>query len=841
MRYFWPIYSWIILSASCSAGNRRHDPNYSEEYNQVYDAKLKAISVISCGLQNDLKAYSRLPHSILVVDRALKRLNFEEHEILVCPDMQSTFQNRTGLKSRVLSPNQLSISNVDVLFMVDSSASRSEVTYRKTGDGYGSKKLSIHVDLNNQQDLHPSDQPSMYDGVLLSSHSEVRAYTLLYGMTSGWEKAPFPTPVVINAASVGIQKQISEYLTSKLHNATVEISDTRNNSISILLPDILSHGFSVEKDLKWILRAIGKLCIGPDRKIIGHVYILFATSIESLEQRVNGLHNENIKIETMLKLMNDYVLTFFEQRHITYSFVRYCQENCPPSSGSRSDNSVTRSTVLIRALLQSSVAWIRLPLSLTSLPTSNMAASNSLSESTADKEHKSNLIMLAVTEEFIGRAALHGCVSFVLVDFTLKNDTVTYLTESIPVSIDIKESYQWLTDDVSSFLVLSAKDLASATANKVFSHSPQNQHKMRLKAVGDDALSRLKEEEATVGGMVLEGVLRSVFKRFTKNTENIAALRNMTHGFSASLPSASYAAVRYQPSVLHVTKSTSDILRNDVHTTFAAIIVEPRFDPNFEFCVRNVMYHLGDRWSLLVFHSTGPFGNEKYVRHALRNMAGVEFVPLDDSVHDGSSYNQVLVNVEFWRNLQNMKLSKVFIFQTDSVLLRRGMEEFMHWDYIGAPWNMQHGADSGHWLRQIQRGGGLVQGVGNGGTSLRSVSAMLEIATLYKSKSGRFNEDTFFAFFCEKLGNIAKHKGSQPSDNQKGCLLADRKAAYAFAVEMPIAVKDINMAISDVASGSNSSNTSSPVLFVPLALHSTWVYADTALSSKLLQLAMRPK
>ena len=73
--YFWPVYSWAIFSASCRALIRGEDPNYSEQYNQVYDEKLKAISVVSCGLQNDSKAFLQLPHSILVIDRALKRLN----------------------------------------------------------------------------------------------------------------------------------------------------------------------------------------------------------------------------------------------------------------------------------------------------------------------------------------------------------------------------------------------------------------------------------------------------------------------------------------------------------------------------------------------------------------------------------------------------------------------------------------------------------------------------------------------------------------------------------------------------------------------------------------------
>ena len=213
-------------------------------------------------------------------------------------------------------------------------------------------------------------------------------------------------------------------------------------------------------------------------------------------------------------------------------------------------------------------------------------------------------------------------------------------------------------------------------------------------------------------------------------------------------------------------------------------------------------------------------------------------MPLDSERYR-NSYSDVLRSVKFWTNLQNMNLSKMFMFQTNSVILRRGVEEFMHWDYIGAPWHMVHGAESGHWLRKMQRGGSLKEGVGNGGTSLRSVSAMLDIATTFKDKSRGFNEDTFFAFHCEKLGSNEIQKSPHLRDKRKGCLLADRKAAYSFAVEMPIPTKDINMTISDVAG--KPSNISSPVLFVPLALHSTWAYVDTALTAKLLQLSVQPK
>lgn len=834
MTSFLPFCFWAIILASCYANRRRDDPNYLEEYKQVYDAKLKAISVISCGLQKDLKANLRLPQSIMLINRALESLNFGEHEILVCSDMQSSFQNRTGLKSRMLPTDQAVMTDADVLFTVDSSASRNRVSHRSEGDGYDSTKLSIHVDLNFQQRFYQSDTHNIYDGVLLSSHSEVQSFAQSYSATSSWEKIPFPTPFLARAVSVDIQNQITAYLTREPPTVIVEAANTRNNSISALLPDILSPDFGLDKDTKWILSGISKLSARPDHNKIDHVYILYAACAESLDQMMDDEENTHLKIEAQLLRISDYVTNFLAVRQITFSLISYSQENFSPSSSSRYVHKINRPMEITRALLLSSVAWIRLPLSLNAQSSPKEMVLKSFSGGTTDEERHSN-VMLSIAEEFLMRAALHGCVSFVLMESALRNASSTQLKEGISLTNEIKLAHRWLSNDVSSFSVHSPEDLAIATARKVFSLSPHDQRKSRLAAVGGDAASRLSSD---LGSKILDGVIGSTFRRFTHRIENIAALRNLTSNFSASSPSTSYSTAREQSALALGRHVNNSYFSNVMSTTFAAIIIEPRFDPNFEFCVRNVMYHLGDKWGLLVFHSTGVLGNEKYVRHALRNFKGVEFVPLEyDLVYDGNSYNQMLMSVEFWRNLKFMKLLTVFIFQTDSVMLRRGIEQFMHWDYIGAPWHMMQGAESGKWLRHMQRGGSLKQGVGNGGTSLRSVSAMLDIAMNFKGKSRGFNEDTFFSFHCEKMGVSALKRIPHPKG--RGCLLADRETAYSFAVEMPIAAKDINMTISDVAAA--SSNASVPKSFVPLTLHSTWAYADIALSLKLLRLAVLSK
>jgi hypothetical protein len=67
-----------------------------------------------------------------------------------------------------------------------------------------------------------------------------------------------------------------------------------------------------------------------------------------------------------------------------------------------------------------------------------------------------------------------------------------------------------------------------------------------------------------------------------------------------------------------------DNRRKNSTYSFAAVIIEPRLDPTFEFCVRNVMYHLNTEWELIVYHSIGSLGNENYVKQCLRDLPGVK-------------------------------------------------------------------------------------------------------------------------------------------------------------------------------------------------------------------------
>lgn len=138
---------------------------------------------------------------------------------------------------------------------------------------------------------------------------------------------------------------------------------------------------------------------------------------------------------------------------------------------------------------------------------------------------------------------------------------------------------------------------------------------------------------------------------------------------------------------------------------YAAVIVETRKVPGFGKIVRNHLQFLPADWKLEVYCSAE---NKTFVEQEL---LGLDYHIADNTVviKNTNDYNKLLMGLPFWEPL--LKYERVLVFQTDSELLRPGIEEFLKWDYVGAPWPFD------------MRGG-------NGGLSIRNPKAMYDcIAT----------------------------------------------------------------------------------------------------------------
>lgn len=160
-------------------------------------------------------------------------------------------------------------------------------------------------------------------------------------------------------------------------------------------------------------------------------------------------------------------------------------------------------------------------------------------------------------------------------------------------------------------------------------------------------------------------------------------------------------------------------------TNKSAVIVETRKNPLLEPIIKNMLHFLDDTWNITIFHGNE---NEEYVKNI--NIKGLKYLNLKlNEKITTSKYNEIMCSTEFWNSIDH---NTVLLFQTDSVIVKNGIEKFLKYDYIGAPWGNKK--------------------VGNGGFSIRKKDLTLAILDLYKRPYWE-NEDVFYSRILYKHNN----------------------------------------------------------------------------------------
>lgn len=155
-----------------------------------------------------------------------------------------------------------------------------------------------------------------------------------------------------------------------------------------------------------------------------------------------------------------------------------------------------------------------------------------------------------------------------------------------------------------------------------------------------------------------------------------------------------------------------------------AVIVDTKLE-SFDDVVENHFRFLDTSWQLMIF-TDDPSKISFSCRRAMIS-----------PINSIAEYNNLLTSITFWNAIPR---EHVLIFQHDSELLKEGIDDFLEWDYVGAPWVWQ----------KRKRGG-------NGGLSIRSKSAMIKtIERLLYNPSTDGNEDTYFSKFL--VGKMAPQK-----------------------------------------------------------------------------------
>ncbi|PCJ55947.1 MAG: hypothetical protein COA79_20270 [Planctomycetota bacterium] len=158
------------------------------------------------------------------------------------------------------------------------------------------------------------------------------------------------------------------------------------------------------------------------------------------------------------------------------------------------------------------------------------------------------------------------------------------------------------------------------------------------------------------------------------------------------------------------------------------VIIDSLETPDIHRVVWNHL-HNSPGWELTFFHGTK---NGDYVKSKLSDFQ-VTYMELPFDSFPTPIYNEILTSPGFW---QAVPYDKVLMFHPDSEILRGGIDKFMEFDYVGAPWTFQeHG--------------------GNGGFSLRSTEVMRDIVARYKWTPEDGNEDCWFCNIMHR-DNIGK-------------------------------------------------------------------------------------
>ena len=139
-----------------------------------------------------------------------------------------------------------------------------------------------------------------------------------------------------------------------------------------------------------------------------------------------------------------------------------------------------------------------------------------------------------------------------------------------------------------------------------------------------------------------------------------------------------------------------------------AVLIEYRKFPHIEFILRNEIHKLGSSWSYTIVCGTL---NYEYMRDLARSIhPNINIVPTFFDNLTPSLYSTMFANTDFWNILTG---DKILIMQEDTLVFRKNIDDFLEWDYIGAPWP-KHQNDTPN-------------GVGNGGFSLRTRQAMIDV------------------------------------------------------------------------------------------------------------------
>jgi hypothetical protein len=188
-------------------------------------------------------------------------------------------------------------------------------------------------------------------------------------------------------------------------------------------------------------------------------------------------------------------------------------------------------------------------------------------------------------------------------------------------------------------------------------------------------------------------------------------------------------------------KQNSIELKISTTPSITAVIVESRKHLHFKVVVENMISNLQHlSVGLNIYHGTE---NEEFVKNCLKKHKNINFININIPNLDIEAYNEIMLSKKFHERITT---DRYLVFQTDTITFKTLDKKFLEYDYIGAPWKKElhskYGAE-----------------VGNGGLSIRSKKAMLNIIEQNIPRELLHPEDLYLAQILKKQNfNVAPYE-----------------------------------------------------------------------------------
>lgn len=197
-----------------------------------------------------------------------------------------------------------------------------------------------------------------------------------------------------------------------------------------------------------------------------------------------------------------------------------------------------------------------------------------------------------------------------------------------------------------------------------------------------------------------------------------------------------------------------------------AVFIEYRILPHVDFLIRNTILKLNETWSHTVI--CGNLNYEYMKKICTEISPNIKVIYTDFNNLPSSDYSRFLVSKKFWDLLYG---EKILIYQEDSIIFNNNINDFLHFDFIGAPF-----LKSQNDTRNL---------VGNGGLSIRTKKKMIEVIDRININQTRFESSTI-----EYMGRIKANFPPEDvyfSKNMQDLNIgkvADWDSAYLFSSEV---------------------------------------------------------